>query len=75
MKCIEPRSIHWNYVIIDQDDDKSKKNNAIQAISTARKLGTTIFLSWEDIVEIQPRLLLFFLASLYDVEKNYKPIN
>ena len=75
MKSIEPRSIQWNYVIIDQDDDKSKKNNAKYAISTARKLGATIFLSWEDIVEIQPRLLLIFLASLYDVEKNYKPIN
>lgn len=75
MECIEPRSIQWNYAIIDQEDDKSKENNAKYAISTARKLGATIFLSWEDIAEIQSRLLLIFLASLYEVEKNYKPIN
>ena len=75
MECIEPRSIQWNNAIIDQDDDKSKKNNAKYAISTARKLGATIFLSWEDIVEIKSRHLLIFLASLYEIKKNYKPIN
>jgi hypothetical protein len=43
------------------------KNNALYAISIARKLGATIFLVWEDIKEVKSRMLLTFVAGLYDV--------
>ena len=75
MKTIEPRSINWDIVVTDKDDDESKQNNAKYAISIARKLGATVFLVWEDIAEVKSKLLLTFLASLYDVAKNYKPAN
>ena len=75
MKSIEPRSINWEIVVTDKDDDESKENNAKYAISIARKLGATVFLVWEDIAEVKSKLLLTFLASLYDVAKNYKPAN
>ena len=75
MKSIEPRSINWEIVVTDKDDDESKENNAKYAISIARKLGATVFLVWEDITEVKSKLLLTFLASLFDVGKNYKPTN
>ena len=73
MKSIEPRSINWDIVITDKDDDESKQNNAKYAISIARKLGATVFLVWEDIAEVKSKLLLTFLASLYEVGNNYRP--
>jgi len=73
MKSIEPRSINWDIVITDKDDDESKQNNAKYAISIARKLGATVFLVWEDIAEVKSKLLLTLLASLYEVGSNYKP--
>ena len=75
MKSIEPRSINWDIVVTDKDDDESKQNNAKYAISIARKLGATVFLVWEDIAEVKSKLLLTFLASLYEVGQNYKPSN
>ena len=75
MKTIEPRSINWDIVVTDKEDDESKQNNAKYAISIARKFGATVFLVWEDIAEVKSKLLLTFLASLYDVAKNYKPDN
>ena len=41
--------------------------NAKYALSVARGLGAMNFLFWEDITEVKPKLLLTFLASLYDV--------
>ena len=73
MKSIEPRSINWDIVVTDKDDEESKQNNAKYAISIARKLGATVFLVWEDIAEVKSKVLLTFLASLYEVGNNYKP--
>ena len=73
MKSIEPRSINWDIVVTDKEDDESKQNNAKYAISIARKLGATVFLVWEDIAEVKSKLLLTFLASLYEVGNNYNP--
>jgi len=73
MKTIEERSINWDIVVQDKDDDESKQNNAKYAISIARKLGATVFLVWEDITEVKSKLLLTFLASIYEVASTYKP--
>ena len=73
MKSIEPRSINWDIVVQDKDDEESRQNNAKYAISIARKLGATVFLVWEDIAEVKSKLLLTLLASLYEVGNNYKP--
>ena len=74
MKTIEPRAINWDIIIQDKTDDESKENNAKYCISIARKLGATVFCVWEDIVEVKSRLLLTFLASVYDVSQSYKPV-
>ncbi|OLY84265.1 Fimbrin [Smittium mucronatum] len=46
---------------ISEDDAKM---NAKYAISIARKLGATIFLLPEDIVEVKPKMILTFIGSL-----------
>ena len=74
MKSIEPRSINWDIVVQDKDDDESKQNNAKYCLSIARKLGATVFLTWEDLSEVKHKLLLTFLASLYQVAQDYKPV-
>ena len=38
--------------------------NAKYAISVARKIGCNIFLSWEDIIDLNAKLILLLLASI-----------
>ncbi|KAJ1766291.1 fimbrin [Coemansia sp. RSA 1813] len=52
------------------DDDL--KLNAKYAISIARKLGATIFLLPEDIVEVKPKMILTFIGSLMAIDHNRK---
>ena len=72
MNAIEPRAINWDIVAKEKDDPESLAGNAKYAISIAKKLGACVFLVWEDITEIKSRLLLTFVASLFDVQQNYK---
>ena len=72
MNSIESRAINWDIVVKDKEEKEDKENNAKYAISIARKLGACVFLVWEDITEVKSRLLLTFLASLFDVAQKYK---
>ena len=72
MKSIEPRAIDWDIVITGRDDEEARTNNAKYALSIARKLGATVFLVWEDIAEVKSKLILTFLASIYDVANKYQ---
>lgn len=66
MAGIESRAINWELV-----EPADLEMNAKYAVSVARKLGACVLLVWEDITEIKSRLLLTFIASLYDVAQNY----
>ena len=72
MKKIEERAINWEIISFDENKE-AYENNAKYAISIARKLGATVFLVWEDIAEVKSKLLLTFLASLFEVSQTYKP--
>ncbi|CEP00842.1 Calponin-homology (CH) domain-containing protein [Plasmodiophora brassicae] len=66
LSAVEPRIINWDLVTPgDTDDDRLM--NARYAISVARKLGATIFLLPEDIVEIKPKMIMTFTAGLMAV--------
>ena len=65
IQSIEPRVINWNNVIKNKNNKESKKNNAIYVISISKQLGAKVFLDWEDIVEVNSKLLFTFLATLY----------
>jgi len=66
MTKIEPRAVDWDIVMKDETDE-AYENNAKYAISIARKLGACIFLVWEDIKEVKSKMLMTFVAGLYDV--------
>jgi plastin-1 len=67
MNSIESRAINWDLVIKDKEDDESLENNAKYCISIARRLGASIFIVWEDIKEVKPKMIMTFVAGLYDV--------
>ncbi len=64
---IEPKVIRRDLVVKDNPSEKDREMNAKYALSVARGLGACIFIVWEDITEVKSRLLLTFLASLYDL--------
>jgi plastin-1 len=45
------------------------QSNGRYAISIARKLGATIFLVWEDIKDVKSKMLMTFVAGLFDVHQ------
>ena len=75
LAAIEPRCIRWDLVARENLSDKDKEMNAKYALSVARGLGAMIFVVWEDITEVKSKLLLTFLASLYDVAQNREKKN
>lgn len=66
---VESRIINWDLVLGGANDEE-KLQNARYAISVARKLGCTIFLLPEDIVEVNPKMIMTFVASILAVSKN-----
>jgi len=68
INAVEPRVVNWEYVTEGKTPEE-KLGNARYAISVARKLGATIFLLPEDIVEVKPKMILTFIASVMSVQK------
>jgi len=66
LNSINNRIINYD-LVTDGDDPQDALQNAKYAISIARKLGATIFLLPEDIVEVKPKMLLTFFASVMAV--------
>lgn len=63
LHSINPKIVDWSIVIADIQKKEDALLNAKYAISVARKLGATIFLLPEDIVEVKPKMILTFVAS------------
>ncbi|KAJ3099745.1 hypothetical protein HDU97_002771 [Phlyctochytrium planicorne] len=60
-----------NYeLVVDGLSDDSAKMNAKYAISIARKLGATIFVLPEDIVEVKPKMILTFIGALMALDRS-----
>jgi len=68
LASINEKVIDWDFV----KKSGSKEDNLLNAkyvISVARKLGATIFLLPEDIVEVKPKMILTLLASCMALSK------
>lgn len=59
----EPRVVNWNLVTKGESDDE-KRLNATYIISVARKLGCSIFLLPDDIMEVNQKMILTLTASI-----------
>jgi len=65
--AIKPKSVDYELVYQDGDDD-SNLQNAKLAISLARRIGGVVFALPEDIVELKAKMLLTIFASLMAVD-------
>merc|ERR1711871_775876 len=55
--AVEPRALDWG-VVLPGATAEEREANAKYVISVARKLGATVFLTFEDIVEVKPKMLM-----------------
>ena len=67
LDAIAPGCVNWELVIKKNQSDKDREMNAKYILSIARGLGAMNFVVWEDIIEVKSKLLLMFLASLYEL--------
>ncbi|KAI7743342.1 hypothetical protein M8C21_003223 [Ambrosia artemisiifolia] len=63
LSAVEPRVVNWNLVTKGESEEE-KKLNATYIISIARKLGCSIFLLPEDIMEVNQKMMLMLAASI-----------
>jgi len=68
---IEPRAINWDLVTPGETEEDAMMN-AKYAISVARKLGAVIFMVWDDIPKVNYKMILIFVASLYEIWEEMK---
>jgi len=62
LHAINPKIVDWS-IVTDGAKKEDAMLNAKYAISIARKLGATIFLLPEDIVEVKHKMIMTFVAS------------
>ncbi|XP_023554424.1 fimbrin-5 [Cucurbita pepo subsp. pepo] len=63
LSSVEPRVVNWA-VVTKGETDEDKKLNATYIISVARKLGCSLFLLPEDIIEVNQKMILILTASI-----------
>ncbi|KHG11698.1 Fimbrin-like protein 2 [Gossypium arboreum] len=63
LSAVQPRSVNWS-LVTEGVTDEQKKMNATYIISIARKLGCSIFLLPEDIIEVNQKMILTLTASI-----------
>ncbi|CAI9756139.1 unnamed protein product [Fraxinus pennsylvanica] len=72
--ALEPRVVNWNLVTKGETNDE-KRLNATYIISVARKLGCSIFLLPEDIMQVNQKMILSFTNMLILHDKKEYRIN
>ncbi|XP_073013865.1 fimbrin-5-like [Typha latifolia] len=63
LSAVQPRVVNWK-VVTKGEDEEEKKLNATYIISVARKLGCSVFLLPEDIMEVNQKMILTLTASI-----------
>jgi len=69
LDSIRPGCVTYSDINGSPNSDAECMDNAKYAISMARKLGATIFLLPEDIIEVKDKMILTFVGSLMAVGK------
>uniref|UniRef100_A0A8C4RY67 Lymphocyte cytosolic protein 1 (L-plastin) n=1 Tax=Erpetoichthys calabaricus TaxID=27687 RepID=A0A8C4RY67_ERPCA len=62
--AIQPGSIRYDLVKLEDLTDDEKLNNAKYAISMARKIGARVYALPEDLVEVKPKMVMTVFACL-----------
>jgi len=64
--AVNPKIIRWD-VVNNGATEEDRMLNARYAITTARKMGCTIFLLPEDILESKPKMIMTFAAAVMTI--------
>ena len=64
LSAVEPRAVNAALVTPGSTPEE-KMANAKYVISVARKLGCTVFLTWEDIVDVKPKMVMTLVATIW----------
>ncbi|MEJ1280506.1 plastin 3 (T-isoform) [Cricetulus griseus] len=62
--AIQPGSINYDLIKTENLDEEEKLNNAKYAISMARKIGARVYALPEDLVEVNPKMVMTVFACL-----------
>ena len=68
LTAMKPRTVNRE-LCLPGGTEEEQVNNAKYAISVARKLGAAVFLTYEDIVEVKPKMLLTFVGCLMATDR------
>jgi plastin-1 len=71
LNAMKKGMVNYELVTSGEEEDDAKMN-AKYAISIARKMGATIFLLPEDIVEVKPKMMLTFVGTLMAIHGGQK---
>jgi len=63
LHACQPDSVDYSLVTPGKTDEEKMKNAQL-ALSCARKMGCAVFLLWEDVVEVQPKLMMTFFGAV-----------
>jgi plastin-1 len=70
LRAVEPRAINED-LVTDGEDEDGRMMNAKYVIAVARKLGCLVFLTWEDITDVKPKMLMTLTASIMHTAMSY----
>jgi len=65
---VKPTAVNLDFITPGECKEDAEKN-AKYAISVARKLNAPVFLLWEDIVEVKPKMITTFVGALMMVDR------
>jgi plastin-1 len=68
LNALSPGIVDYELVTNGKSDENAKLN-AMYAISIARKLGATIFVLPEDIIEVKAKMILTFVGTLMALDR------
>jgi len=67
---VESRVVNWE-LFQEGEEEEALENNAKYLMAIIRKLGCPVFCTWNDIVEVNPKMILTIIASANGLSKTY----
>jgi plastin-1 len=71
LEAMKPGIVNWE-IMRGIESEEDLMHNAKYVVSVARKMGATVFITWEDIVTVNKNMLLTFVCELMAIDKGLK---
>jgi plastin-1 len=66
LAAVEPRAVKAD-LITPGESEEDKILNAKYVLSVARKIGASVYCTWEDIIAVKPKVMLLLVAAIMQV--------